>query len=149
MKPTYHVDGSWYHGSTQAAIRSIHGNRIETSLGGGELGLGFYIGNYGHVASAWARHKDKHDAAVVELRLNAFASTDLTKLDLSWLLAKERYLQIGRERTTRTHLFHHDVVAAPIVGRAMPGSPLQLKWEGDASKSFLNSSAVVKILTRL
>lgn len=133
-----------------SSIQQIAANNINTSLGGGELGLGFYIGNYGHEASAWARHVVKTDKpAVVELRVTGFQQSNLTKLELSWLGAKEYLIRISRTNSRRSFQFNSDVVAAPIVGKAFRDTPTQLKWEGQNSSAFLNSAKVTKKITKL
>lgn len=149
MKPTYDIHGTWYHGGTLSAVKAINDNKIKTSVGGGELGVGFYIGNFGHVASAWARHKNREDAAVAQIDLSGFSGTGLRKLELSWLSAKEHYIKIGLSGKQRIYNFGHDVVAAPIVGRAMACCPVQLKWEGIRSEGYLNSSLVHKKIAKI
>lgn len=133
-----------------SSIRQIAADKIDTTLGGGELGLGFYIGNYGHEASAWARHVVKDDKpAVVELRVTGFTESHLTKLELSWLRAKEHLIKIAQTNSRRSYQFNRDVVAAPIVGKAFKDTPIQLKWEGQKSSTFLNSTSVLKKITKL
>lgn len=149
MNSKYTIDGTWYHGGSSKAVAAISNAQIDTSLGGGELGVGFYIGNFGHLASAWARHKDRHDAAVTELAINAFGKSGLSKKELGWLLAKEHYIKIRVIGAQRTFQFGVDVVAAPIVGRDILYSPIQLKWEGHKSQCYLNSPSIKKKITKL
>jgi hypothetical protein len=149
LKINYEIDGSWYHGGTRSAVKEVSNSKISTDLGGGELGVGFYIGNYGHLASAWARHKNRRDAAVVEIRVTDFKKSGLKKLELSWLSAKENYINIGLQGKQRTFNFGSDVVAAPIVGKVISCSPVQLKWEGKSSENYLNSTLIAKKITNL
>lgn len=150
LKKKYEVDGTWYHGGALSSIQQIAANKIDTKLGGGELGQGFYIGNYGHEASAWARHVAKDQKpSVVELKVSSFGASGLTKRELSWLLAKECSIKIAKADRRRTHVFGVDVVAAPIVGKNFKDTPTQLKWEGAKSASFLNSLQVSKRITKL
>lgn len=150
MKKNYAIDGTWYHGGALSSIQEIAANKIDTRLGGGELGQGFYIGNYGHEASAWARHvAEGRKPSVVELEVSNFEGAGLTKQELSWLRAKEHAISIAKTDTRRTHVFNVDVVAAPIVGKNFRDTPDQLKWEGKNSAVFLNSSNVNKKITKL
>lgn len=150
MKKNYEIDGKWYHGGAFQSIEQIAANKIDTHVGGGELGQGFYIGNYGHEASAWARYVAKgQQPSVVELKVNNSQAENLLKKELSWLLAKEHALKIAKADTRRTHVFNVDVVAAPIVGKSFKDTPTQLKWEGKKSAAFLNSANVNKRITKL
>ncbi|PLC40004.1 hypothetical protein C0Q88_25245 [Ralstonia pickettii] len=150
MKKNYEIDGTWYHGGAWTSIEQIVKSKIDTKLGGGELGQGFYVGNYGHEASAWAWYVAKgKKPTVVELQVNNFQSANLNKRELSWLLAKEHAITIAKADTRRTYLFNVDVVAAPIVGKNFKDTPTQLKWEGTKSAAFLNSSEVNKKITKL
>lgn len=150
MKKSYEIDRKWYHGGSLASIQQIASNKIDTDLGGGELGKGFYVGNYGHEASAWARHVAKDSKpSVIELDVENFASARLKKLELSWLLAKEHAIKIAKGSMRRSHIFNVDVVASPIVGKNFRDTPSQLKWEGVASSKFLNSANVKKKMIKL
>lgn len=150
LKKNYEIDGTWYHGGALTSIQQIAASEIDTKLGGGELGQGFYVGNYGHVASAWSWQvaRDKKPT-VVELKVNNSAAASLKKHELSWLRAKEHAITIAKADTRRTHVFNVDVVAAPIVGKTFKDTPTQLKWEGTKSAKFLNSSDVNKRITKL
>lgn len=150
MKKIYEIDGAWYHGGSLSSIQRIADSQISTELGGGELGQGFYVGNYGHVASAWARHVAKNEKpSVVALNVDGFLDASLTKRELSWLRAKEVMLEVAKTGARRTHRLAVDVVAAPIVGRNFIDTPSQLKWEGKRSEVFLNSENVGKNITKL
>ncbi|QOK91526.1 hypothetical protein HF908_08565 [Ralstonia pseudosolanacearum] len=150
MKKNYEIDGTWYHGGARTSIEQIAASKIDTELGGGELGQGFYVGNYGHEASAWARHvAEGKKPTVVELQVNNSRAASLKKHELSWLRAKEHAIAIAKADTRRTHIFNVDVVAAPIVGKNFKDTPTQLKWEGTKSAAFLNSSDVNKKITKL
>lgn len=86
---------------------------------------------------------------MVELKVSNSRAAVLSKLELSWLRAKEHAIKISKTNTRRIHVFKVDVVAAPIVGKNFKDTPTQLKWEGSKSAKFLNSSAVVKRITKL
>jgi hypothetical protein len=150
LKKNYQIDGIWYHGGALTSIQQIAASKIDTKLGGGELGQGFYVGNYGHEASAWAWYVAKGKTpSVVELKVTNFGAASLKKRELSWLGAKELAILIAKSDTRRTHVLNVDVVAAPIVGKNFKDTPTQLKWEGAKSTTFLNSTDVNKMITKL
>jgi len=150
LKKNYEIDGTWYHGGALTSIQQIAASKIDTKLGGGELGQGFYVGNYGHEASAWAWYVAKgKKPTVVELKVNNSGTASLKKHELSWLGAKEHAISIAKADRRRTYVFNVDVVAAPIVGKHFRDTPTQLKWEGAKSAAFLNSSDVNKKITKL
>lgn len=150
LKKNYEIDGTWYHGGALTSIEQIAASKIDTKLGGGELGQGFYVGNYGHEASTWAWYVAKgKKPTVVELKVNNFGAASLKKHELSWLRAKEHAIRIAKADTRRTYVFDVDVVAAPIVGKNFKDTPTQLKWEGTKSTAFLNSPNVNKSITKL
>jgi len=150
LKKNYEIDGTWYHGGANASAQQIVASNIDTQLGGGELGQGFYVGNYGHVASAWARHVAKgKDPTVVELKVANFRESNLQKRELSWLRAKEILIMITKANVRRTHVLGFDVVAGPIVGKNFKDTPTQLKWEGNKSATFLNSVNINKKIIKL
>lgn len=150
MKKNYKIDGIWYHGGALTSIQQIAASKIDTKLGGGELGQGFYVGNYGHEASAWARHVAAGKMpTVVELQVTNFGAASLKKRELSWLGAKELAILIAKSDARKTYVLNVDVVASPIVGKNFKDTPSQLKWEGTKSATFLNSGNVDKKITKL
>ena len=46
-----------YHGTDSATASSISNGGVDVTLGGGELGRGFYTGEHLHEAKAWAFHR--------------------------------------------------------------------------------------------
>lgn len=150
LKKHYKIDSLWYHGGALTSIQQIAASKIDTKFGGGELGQGFYVGNYGHEASTWAWHVAKgKKPTVVELEVINFDAASLKKLELSWLGAKELAISIAKSKARRTYVLKVDVVAAPIVGKNFKDTPTQLKWEGVNSAAFLNSASVIKRITKL
>ena len=47
---------NYYHGTKKTVATSIVAGAINVSMGGGELGMGFHIGEYLWVAKAWAKN---------------------------------------------------------------------------------------------
>jgi len=70
-----------YHGTTPASATQILTGVFDVTLGGGELGRGFYTGQYPHVAKAWAYQKSGATKKnVVEIFTRA--DDDIVKLDI-------------------------------------------------------------------
>lgn len=111
---------------------------IDVTLGGGELGCGFYTGEYLYEAKAWAYHKSKDTSSpVVSVEV---ADSDFYTLRLQILDAIQagRYRSIIRKgRYTRTYRFQCDVVWGPIVGSSRVNGD-QYKWESQTAETHLN-----------
>ena len=46
-----------FHGTSPTVAASLAAGGVDVTQGGGELGVGFYTGEYLHVAKAWAIHR--------------------------------------------------------------------------------------------
>lgn len=128
-----------YHGTSSASASSIASGTINVTLGGGELGRGFYTGEHLHEAKAWAFHTfgDKQSNVVSFTT----ADDDVEALDLKLLDYRYAGLQrywIRQREETRSFLFGHDMVWAPIVGSERASGD-QYKWESSAAQSLLNN----------
>ena len=130
-----------YHGTKKTVAISIVAGAIDVSKGGGELGMGFYTGEYLWVAKAWARNRHKHDAAVVELSVPEDEYFKLEPLLLSRTDALSERNRIKAAATTRTHTFNANVVWSPIVGTTRVDAD-QHKFESKASEALLNSATI-------
>lgn len=134
---------STFHGTTDSVATDLICGNVKTTVGGGELGQGFYLGTALHVAKAWA--KQRHDCeAVVEFRISDahFWEFDIESLDR--LAAIEARTRIRAVEQQRTYLFRKDVVWAPIVGGPEVYCD-QHKWESTRGESFLNGNEVHRI----
>jgi len=127
-----------YHGTSSANASTIASGTIYVALGGGELGRGFYTGEHLHEAKAWAFHTsgDKQSNVV----FFTTADDDVETLDLELLGYSDAGLQrhwIRQRNETRTFLFGHDMVWAPIVGSERASGD-QYKWESNVAELLLN-----------
>ncbi|MBZ2189140.1 hypothetical protein K8B33_08525 [Alcanivorax sp. JB21] len=139
-----------YHGSSSAAIDSIHSGKIDWSLGGGELGKGFYTTPDIWVASkaSW-NCDDKEEVSVVELVVK-----NLDYLKLHQEAFDLHYAQLEREKIKRMQgngprdyvYDFFDIIQSPIVGKGKYNRNLQHKWQSDAAEDLLNSDKVQRIV---
>lgn len=131
-----------FHGSSDDYVETLVNGHVDISLGGGELGQGFYLGTTLHVAKAWA--KQMHDCeAVVEFQIN---DDDFWNFDikcLNRLEAIEHRQIIKDQKKTRTYQFYKDIIWSPIVGGPNVYSD-QHKWESLKGQIFLNSNKVLR-----
>ncbi len=132
-----------YHGTSDSLAKDLLEGKVDVTLGGGELGQGFYLGTALHVAKAWA--KQRHGCeTVIEFRTSDenFWRFDIACLDeIEALKFRNNIKASGKQRTFR---FGKDIVWAPIVGGPKVYSD-QHKWESDGGQNFLNSSEVLRI----
>ncbi|MDU9397350.1 hypothetical protein [Pseudomonas sp. zfem003] len=133
---------STYHGTNDLHANDIVEGNIDATLGGGELGMGFYLGTALHVAKAWAAQMHGCET-VVEFQ---FSDKEFWKFDIEALTdieALEKRHTIRSRGLTRSYLFLKDVVWAPIVGGPKVYSD-QHKWESKEGEDFLNSDQVMR-----
>ena len=130
-----------YHGTSTATANSMITGTIDVSLGGGELGRGFYSGEHLHEAKAWAyQTSGDRKSNTIELQT---ADDDVEQLKLKLMDAGEAGLhryRIKKNNESRTFLFHEDMIWAPIVGSEKVSGD-QYKWESEAAELLLNDLA--------
>ena len=129
-----------YHGTSATIASTLLGGAVDITLGGGELGRGFYSGQYLHEAKAWAYHVSGDKTAnVVEF---VTPDADVEALDLLLMDASaaglER-LRIRQQEATKTEILGADMVWAPIVGSERVTGD-QYKWESQEAGNLLNDS---------
>ena len=133
-----------YHGTDSTTASTISNGGVDVTLGGGELGRGFYTGEHLHEAKAWAFHRygEKKDNVV------KFEIADATVEGLTFHVFNHgeaglwRY-HIKQADSTRTHTFNVDLVWAPIVGSERAAGD-QFKWESKVSETLLNDKSTLK-----
>lgn len=130
-----------YHGTDKPTAQSLVAGAIDVTKGGGELGMGFYAGEYLWVAKSWAANRFKHDAAVVRLEVPDGDYLGLEPLLLSRTDALKHRNEIKAASTTRTHTFNVNVVWSPIVGTTRVDAD-QHKFESQTAQNLLNSTKV-------
>jgi uncharacterized protein YneR len=132
-----------YHGTSDLYANDLLEGRVDVSIGGGELGQGFYLGTALHVAKAWA--KQRHDCeTVIEFQIddNDFWSFEI--LSLNAIETIEHRSIVRKEDQTRSFRFNKDIVWGPIVGGPKVYSD-QHKWESSKGESFLNGTQVLRV----
>mgnify|MGYP000403179275 CR=1 FL=1 len=131
-----------YHGTSDAHALELIKGKIDTSIGGGELGQGFYLGTALHVAKAWA--KQCHNCeAVVEFQMydNDFWNFDILCLTNIEAIMHRSIIRVMHQ--TRTHKYLKDIVWGPIVGGTKVYSD-QHKWESSKGENYLNGKKVLR-----
>ena len=131
-----------YHGTATAVARGLAAGQVDVTQGGGELGQGFYTGQYIHTAKTWAvgRYGDRR-RNVVEFDV---PDNEVDALDLQMFSGAEATAlrnNIRRHGKTRTYTFDCDMVWAPIVGKPSIVCD-QHKWESLDSQALLNGPLV-------
>jgi len=134
-----------FHGTKSATAKSLIAGNVDVSQGGGELGQGFYTGDYLWVAKAWAANRYKKDAAVVKFEIPDTEYFALKPLLLCRTDALKHRNDIKAASATRTYRFKVHVVWSPIVGTTRVDAD-QHKFEDKKSESLLNGSLVPRLL---
>lgn len=134
-----------FHGTKSETAKSLMAGNVDVSQGGGELGQGFYTGEYLWVAKAWAANRYKKDAAVVKFEVPDIEYFALEPLLLSRTDALKHRNDIKAQSATRTYTFKVHVVWSPIVGTTRVDAD-QHKFENMKSEILLNGSLVPKSL---
>ncbi|MDF4820625.1 hypothetical protein [Vibrio parahaemolyticus] len=135
-----------YHGTLECDGNAIISGAIQVTLGGGELGQGFYLGDMAHEAFAWAKKKGaryKKPYAVVKFEMTEvdFFSFNILSIDRDIALYWKREIKyIG---APQTYNFGVDMVWSPIVGGNIEDAN-QYKWESNSAESYLNGSSVLR-----
>jgi hypothetical protein len=135
-----------YHGTSSASATTILSNRVDVSLGGGEIGQGFYLAERRYVSEIWAKQRHQHSPAVVEFELpdSLVFSEQNANLDLHTTTQLRHRI---RELTaTRTYRIGCDLAVAPIVGttRGSILGQIQLKVESASAEGVVNAPSTVK-----
>jgi len=135
-----------YHGTSSAIAARLVPGRIDVSLGGGELGRGFYSGQFLHEAKTWAFHKFRGTRGNVLQLDTPDDSVEILNLDiLDTRTASLRRSAIRRTSQTRTFLFNRDLIWAPIVGSERVAGD-QYKWEARPAQELLNGATTTRTI---
>lgn len=133
---------STYHGTAKSHADDLVKGNVDATLGGGELGQGFYLGTALHVAKAWAVQMHNSES-VVEFSFDddQFWSFDIESLTEIQTIEYRSIIRV--KGLTRTYKFSKDVVWGPIVGGPVVYAD-QHKWESSRGEEFLNSKKVLR-----
>lgn len=112
-----------YHGTTATAANSLAANpsSVSVSVGGGELGQGFYSGDSPALAAAWAQGRYPSNWAVLQIDLSTSAYVRLAVLTLNWSQVVNIWNQLKAAGTARAYRFGFDIVYGPLATYAHVG----------------------------
>lgn len=125
-----------YHGTHRKFLQTFLIGKIDPTVGGGEFGQGFYVGNLAHQAWAWAWNRHGKDAGVMEFEID---DSDFLALTLKWInrrYGKIFWRKLRQDRATKTYRFGVDAVWGPLLGGNL-SNMYQIKFE-DQAISFIN-----------
>ena len=111
---------------------------IDVTIGGGELGRGFYMGDSIALSAAWARGRYGGSSAVIRAEIEDVAYAQLNIKVLSLVQVQTTWRQLRPDRTTRTYLFGVDVAYGPL---ATYHNASQHKFESQRAASLLTQSS--------
>lgn len=137
---------NYYHGTLNTTALLLAEGHIDITRGGGELGMGFYAGDYLWVAKAWAANRHGNDGAVLNIALQDCKFFSLEPLLLSRIDALGHRNAIKSRNATRTFTFGQNVVWSPIVGTTRVDAD-QYKFESAHSENLLNGEDVLRTVT--
>lgn len=119
-----------YHGTDAQSAEQIL-KQIDVTRGRGELGQGFYVGNFRHKAYSWAYHKSNgQNYSVVQ-----FDFCDCALFKLNYRYFSRKALRCWRQ-TGKMHKYNCDMVWAPVMGAYVPGFE-QMKFEDTNASTCL------------
>lgn len=135
-----------FHGTSKLFANNITGspNKVNVTIGGGELGRGFYLGESVALAASFA--KSRHGTEGVVLK---FDIDDSSYVKLSTLILRTRqyvyrlWQSFFNRRKTNVHLFNVDVVCAPF---STIDFSYQYKFESKMAENTLNYNSNIQIL---
>jgi len=131
-----------YHGCPKHIIKKLLAGKIDVSVGGGELGRGFYSTLDLWAAKQWAISIHQSET-VLKIEISDEDFADLDSLILSTSQAQYYRNKIKQSKETRIYLFNRNVIYSQIVGDKMVAKNVfQLKWESRIAERLLNSDAV-------
>lgn len=135
-----------YHGTSITHYKKMvpsSGNlNVKTNLGGGELGLGFYLGECKTTAIQWAVGIHNKNACVLEFDIpnSDFAKLNLRPLTHTQVIYWWKHLSLNKQQ--RSHTYEVDVLISPI---AVYPELNQYKFESLDAELLLNKCKIKKI----
>ncbi|MEL4456704.1 hypothetical protein [Lutimonas vermicola] len=136
----------WYHGTDRKAAKLIYKGNINVNLGVGELGQGFYMGNFLHEAKAWAFHKNGKNNiqnSVIQFTIKPFLSLKYRYIGTK--RARALYKKNKINNGHRTFKFNKDLIHSKVF-MVERYDFQQLKWESLKGEKTVNtiSKALLK-----
>ena len=136
-----------FHGTDKTSAKNIVGppSNIDVTIGGGELGRGFYLGENISLAVAYAKGKFGPKKGVV-IKFDIDDSVFVT-LNVKTLNRKQAIFQLWKSLLRRSreyeHIFNVDVVCAPF---STIDFSYQYKFESSLAQDTLNNNSAKQIL---
>ena len=92
-----------YHGTSVTVAQALAAkpSTVSVTIGGGELGRGFYTGGHPSLAAAWARGRFP-DPGILEIAIDVAAYVKLAILVLNWAQGVSTFLSVSRLGLDRT-----------------------------------------------
>ena len=137
---------SWYHGTSRNDAKFIMNNSIDVTCSGGELGQGFYMGNFLHEAKAWAFQKNKkHNAksSIVVFNVKPWISFKYGYIGTK--RAIKIYKKSKNQNNHRAYLYNYDLVHSKVIGIDRYNFE-QLKWETTKGENYLNNTIFKQLI---
>lgn len=105
-----------YHGTDRNAAQNIVGPppNVDVTLGGGELGQGFYMGDSLALAISWAKGRYASQGCVVEADIDELVYAQLIVKTLNHAAVLNTWTQLRYNGTESTFRFGVDVVYGPL-----------------------------------
>jgi hypothetical protein len=144
------IYSSWYHGTKKEFAEDIAKGKIDVVKGGGEIGQGFYMGNYFDKAKQWAYHVNKKPSdkskivpkkAVVKFNIEPYISFRLERI--SWKRGMKIYDDLKNKAIQDKYTFDKDLLFSKVFGKP-DYNFFQLKWESKNAQKLLNSNRVTR-----
>jgi hypothetical protein len=134
---------SKYHGTSTQIAQNLQLGKIDSTLGGGELGQGFYLGDSLWVAKSWAHNRHGNNSAVLKVEI---PDPDFNSLSIE-LLSRTDALTLRKEikriNATRVYVHGVDVLWSPIVGTTRIDAD-QYKYESTTATNILNGTSCAR-----
>ncbi len=134
-----------YHGTSPVFAKSIVGppTNVDVTIGGGELGRGFYTGENVALAAAWAKGRYHKKGVVIKLDMQ---DDEFIKLNIKTInnrrILNRLWKRLQRNREEYDFLFNFDVICAPF---ALIDFSYQYKFESNNAQTKLNNNKATKM----
>lgn len=128
-----------YHGTSQGTAETLVANPefLDLTVGGGEIGQGFYTGESIALAMSWAKGRRGPTGRVLAITIEDPIYASLQRNILTHAEVAATWEDLRRSGTTRTFKFGCDVVEGPLV--KYPNA-LQYKFESEQAATVLKRS---------
>lgn len=133
-----------FHGTSKKSKLKILGPppSVDVSIGGGELGKGFYLGESLALAVIWAKGRFPNPT-VLEFNIanSSFAQLAFKKLNHREVL--NDWHQLKRLNIHREHIYKYDIIFGPFATNPFA---VQYKFESIIAQNLLNNSIINELL---